>query len=163
MLDRYNKRITLDQIRQAFKWTRDIRLPTLATFILGLPGETVESMEVTRRFALEIEPTYCSFNAASPRMATELRRQMVSNGLVPDELGGALDSSRSMPIFSTPELSAEQVARFRRYAIRSFYLRPFYLARRILAIRSWEELSNQITNGLSIACQSLPLPRLFSF
>ena len=157
MLDRYDKRVTLDQIRQAFGWARNLRLPTLATFVLGLPGETAESMEVTRRLALEIEPTYCSFNAASPRMATALRRQMISSGLVSDEFGGSLDSSRSMPAFSTPELSAEQVARFRRYAIRSFYLRPSYLARRILAIRSWEELSNQITNGLSLVRQSLPL------
>ena len=34
------------------------------------------------RLALEIDPTFCSFNAASPRMATELRHDMVAAGLI---------------------------------------------------------------------------------
>lgn len=154
MLDRYRKNTTTEQIRQAFGWVKKLKLSTLATFVLGLPGETAASMEQTRRLALEIEPTYCSFNAASPRMASELRSQMVADGLVVDQLGATLDSSRSMPSFSTSSLSAEQVSKFRQYAIRSFYLRPSYLLRRTLAIRSWVELKNQVSNGISVVLQS---------
>jgi anaerobic magnesium-protoporphyrin IX monomethyl ester cyclase len=38
MLDRYQKNITLEEIRRAFAWARQLDLSTLATFVLGLPG-----------------------------------------------------------------------------------------------------------------------------
>lgn len=157
ILDRYDKGVTIEQIRRAFGWARELDLTTLATFVLGLPGETHESMEQTLQLALEIEPTYCSFNAASPRMATDLRHEMISDGLIQDQLGVALDSSRSLPVFSTKELTAREVAEFRQRAIRRFYMRPSYLLRRAARIRSWEELQNHIGNGLSVTWQALQL------
>ena len=157
ILDRYEKGVTIEQIRRAFGWARELDLTTLATFVLGLPGETQESMEQTLQLALEREPTYCSFNAASPRMATDLRHEMIADGLIPDRLGVALDSSRSLPVFSTRELTAREVAEFRQRAIRRFYMRPSYLLRRAARIRSWEELQNHIGNGLSVTWQALQL------
>lgn len=159
MLDRYSKRTTLEEIRRAFTWCRQLDLDTLATFVLGLPGETHGSLQATLDLALEIEPTFCSFNAASPRMGTELRHEMVETGIIEDRLDAVLDSSRSLPVFSTKELSAEEVARFRQHAIRRFYLRPSYLARRLKRVGSWVQLQNYLGNGLSLAWQSIQSAR----
>lgn len=159
MLDRYGKGITLEETRRAFRWARELGLSTLATFVLGLPGETRESLQETLDLALEIEPTFCSFNAASPRMGTELRHTMLEAGLIADDPGAVLDSSRSLPAFSTPELSAQEVQRFRQHAIRRFYLRPSYVARRLRRLGSWIELQNHLANGWSLAWQSLQSAR----
>jgi anaerobic magnesium-protoporphyrin IX monomethyl ester cyclase len=159
MLDRYSKRTSLEEIRRAFAWCRQLGLDTLATFVLGLPGETRESLQATLDLALEIEPTFCSFNAASPRMGTELRHEMVDAGMIEDRLDAVLDSSRSLPVFSTPELDAEEVASFRQHAIRRFYLRPSYVARRIKRVGSWVQLQNYLGNGLSLAWQSIQSAR----
>ena len=160
MLDRYKKDVTLEEIRRAFRWARQLDLSTLATFVLGLPGETLESMEQTLELALEIEPTFCSFNVASPRMGTDLRHDMLSDGLIHDEQLSILDSSRSDPVFSTPQLSAPELKAFRQHAIRRFYLRPSYLARRLKRLRSWDELQNHLGNGVSLIWQSLQRHRV---
>ncbi|HZN55853.1 MAG TPA: B12-binding domain-containing radical SAM protein [Candidatus Polarisedimenticolaceae bacterium] len=155
ILDRYDKGTTLEEIRRAFGWARELELDTLATFVLGLPGDTPETMQQTLDLALEIEPTFCSFNAASPRMGTGLRHEMIEAGIIEDRDEAILDSSRSLPVFSTDQLAAADVERFRRRAIRSFYLRPSYLARRLRRVASLVELQNHLGNGLSLAWQSL--------
>jgi len=155
ILDRYEKGTKLAEIRQAFAWARELDITTLATFVLGLPGETLETMQQTLDLALEIEPTFCSFNAASPRMGTELRHELLDAGVIQDVDDARLDSSRSLPVFSTEQLAAAEVEAFRRKAIRSFYLRPSYLARRLRRVGSFVELQNHLGNGLSLAWQSL--------
>jgi radical SAM superfamily enzyme YgiQ (UPF0313 family) len=157
--DRYGKSISLEQVRRAFRWAAALDLPTLATFVLGLPGETRETLEQTLELALEIDPTYCSFNVASPRMGTRLRREMIAQGLIVDDDHTILDSSRSVPVFSTPELSAEEVLAFQKRAIRRFYLRPSYIARRVKRLGSWIELQNHLGNGISLAWQALQSAR----
>jgi len=159
MLDRYDKGTTIEEIRQAFRWARELDLATLATFVLGLPGETLETLQQTLDLALEIEPTFCSFNAASPRMGTELRHDMIESGMIADEDAQILDSSRSLPVFSTRELSAEEVQRFRQKAIRSFYLRPSYIAKRVRRMGSVVELQNHLGNGISLLWQTLKSAR----
>jgi len=155
ILDRYEKGTTIEQIRRTFGWARELSLDTLATFVLGLPGDTHESMQQTLDLALEIEPTFCSFNAASPRMGTGLRHDLIEAGVIEDRDEEILDSSRSLPVFSTDQLAAQEVESFRRKAIRSFYMRPSYLARRLRRVGSLVELQNHLENGLSLAWQSL--------
>jgi len=155
ILDRYDKGTTIEEIRRTFGWARELELDTLATCVLGLPGDTPETMQQTLDLALEIEPTFCSFNAASPRMGTGLRHEMIEAGIIEDRDEAILDSSRSLPVFSTDQLAASEVERFRRRAIRSFYLRPSYLARRLRRVASLVELQNHLGNGLSLAWQSL--------
>ncbi|MCZ6600620.1 MAG: B12-binding domain-containing radical SAM protein [Acidobacteria bacterium] len=159
ILDRYEKGITLEQIHNTFGWAREKNISTLATFVLGLPGETRADLQKTLDLALAIEPTFCSFNVASPRMGTELRRQMLADGLIRDEEGAVLDSSRSQPAFSTGQLSATDLQRFRQFAIRRFYLRPSYLLQRLRRISSLVELQNYASNGLSLIWQSIQSAR----
>ena len=88
-------------------------------------------------------------------MGTELRHEMIEAGVIQDSDGAVLDSSRSLPVFSTEQLAAHEVEAFRRKAIRSFYLRPSYLMRRLRRLGSFVELQNHLGNGLSLAWQSL--------
>jgi tRNA A37 methylthiotransferase MiaB len=159
ILDRYEKGITVEEIRRVFRWAKELNLSTLATFVLGLPGETRENLQETLDLALEIEPTFCSFNVASPRMGTELRHEMLDEGLIEDADDAVLDSSRSLPAFSTDQLSASELQSFRQHAIRRFYLRPSYLAQRLRRIGSLVELQNHLGNGLSLAWQSIQSAR----
>lgn len=160
ILDRYEKGITLEQIHDTFRWAHELNISTLATFVLGLPGETREDLQKTLDLALTIEPTFCSFNVASPRMGTELRRQMLADGLIKDDEEGAiLDSSRSQPAFSTGQLAAAELQRFRQIAIRKFYLRPSYLLQRLRRISSLVEFQNYASNGLSLIWQSIQSAR----
>ena len=116
-------------------------------------------MQKTLDLALEIEPPFCSFTMASPRQGSQFRRDMIEAGMIQDVEEAVLASSRSLPVFSTPELSAEEVYAFRQRAIRKFYLRPSYILRRIRRVASWTEFQNYLGNGLSLAWQSIQSSR----
>jgi len=63
------KNITKDKARKAFAMTRALGVSTSASFIIGLPGDTRETVQETINFAKELNPDYAIFYAASPTPA----------------------------------------------------------------------------------------------
>ena len=57
MLDLMRKDITVDQIRDAFRWCRDSGIKTIASTIIGVPGETEADLRQTNELLEEIKPT----------------------------------------------------------------------------------------------------------
>jgi hopanoid biosynthesis associated radical SAM protein HpnJ len=71
------------RIEVAKRFTRDcheLGIKIHGTFILGLPGETRETIEETIRFATEINPHTLQVSLAAPYPGTFLHRQAVENG-----------------------------------------------------------------------------------
>ena len=71
------------RIEVAKRFSRDCRelgITIHGTFILGLPGETKETIEETVRFALEVNPHTLQVSLAAPYPGTELYAQAVENG-----------------------------------------------------------------------------------
>jgi hopanoid biosynthesis associated radical SAM protein HpnJ len=58
----------------------DLGIKIHGTFILGLPGETRETIEETIRFAVEVNPHTLQVSLAAPYPGTYLHRQAVENG-----------------------------------------------------------------------------------
>lgn len=84
ILERLRKGITIKQVRQAFKLTKDTGIETLAYFIIGSPGETVEDILHTIDFAKELKPDYCHFAVMTPYPATPLYNEGLREGLYND-------------------------------------------------------------------------------
>ena len=148
MLDRYAKGITLDEIRQAFRLCRSAGIETLAYFIVGLPGETRESARETIDLAKKLAPAYVSFDIATPDFGTQLLREARHTGLVPESLD-SFDST-GYPVIEIGALSKEEVWKLRNRAHMSFYLRPGYIIRRLLQVRSLSELRALASMGLRL-------------
>ncbi|MBU2473078.1 B12-binding domain-containing radical SAM protein, partial [Patescibacteria group bacterium] len=72
LLDRIKKNITLDQVRQAIKWSNELGIDTRGSFMLALPGETPEKAMKTIKFACDIDVTYAQFLPTHPDWGTEL-------------------------------------------------------------------------------------------
>jgi radical SAM superfamily enzyme YgiQ (UPF0313 family) len=72
MLDRIHKQITLSQVRQAVAWARDAGIAIKGYFMLGLPGDTEETMEATIRFAEELDLDEAMFSLTTPFPGTGL-------------------------------------------------------------------------------------------
>jgi len=71
MLDRINKRVTLDRIRQAVADCKAVGMDVFGSFILGLPGETMDTLMDSHRFASELQIKY-GYHFLSPFPGTEL-------------------------------------------------------------------------------------------
>jgi len=80
ILDIVKKKITLDKIRESVKMAKDAGVNVLASFILGLPGETRETMLQTMEFAQELD-TYYGFHVLAPFPGTEVREKADEYGL----------------------------------------------------------------------------------
>ena len=80
MLVTINKNESLDQIRQAFKNAKQVGMETVGFFIIGLPGDTEESIEQTIRFAIELDPLVANFSMMTPYPGTMAYEQIMNGG-----------------------------------------------------------------------------------
>lgn len=150
MLDRMKKGTTPGQAFAAVRAAREAGIPVLAQFILGIPGETPDSLRRTIDHAIDLNPDYAQFYCATPMPGTELWEQAVREGFLVSS-----DFSRfefNVANLSTPWLSAEDLRRWRRRAYQRFYLRPRTLTammRRVRPgqIRLWISQFQEILRG----------------
>jgi len=74
------KQVTKEKVRKAFKMTKEVGISTSASFIIGLPGDTKETVRQTIEFAKELNPNFAIFYAAIPYPGTELARIVEERG-----------------------------------------------------------------------------------
>jgi anaerobic magnesium-protoporphyrin IX monomethyl ester cyclase len=149
LLRKYRKGITKEQVRNAFHTCAVRGVRTVATFILGLPEDTEDTMRETVAFARELDCDFASFNIAVPRMGTPLRQEAIRDGLISADLM-TMDQTGSSIAMPTKHLSRDQLKKFRNEAIRDFYLRPRYLWRRLRGVSSWYELREHLSEGWAL-------------
>jgi hopanoid biosynthesis associated radical SAM protein HpnJ len=129
ILNNVRKGIRLDRAREFTRNAKDLGITIHGTFIMGLPGETRETIDETVRFALEIDPHTLQVSLAAPYPGTELYRQAQAQGWLRDEdlvdAGGVQASVLGYPHLARTEIF-DSVERF----YRRFYFRP----RKIFAI-----------------------------
>ena len=80
ILDIIKKKTDLQKIRHAVALTKEVGIDVLASFILGLPGETKETLKITTEFAKELD-TYYGFHILAPFPGTEVREKAEELGL----------------------------------------------------------------------------------
>jgi len=61
VLENLKKGYTVEHIVNAFKWCRELNIPTFGFFMVGLPGETDEDVQMTLDLQKQIRPNYLSY------------------------------------------------------------------------------------------------------
>ena len=123
-----HKGFTTKDIQRAFAVCREAGIITVGTAIVGLPGESEADVRKSIEFVRDLDPDYLSLHTAVPRSGTRLRKNMVEDGVVSEELE-IMDQSGADQGVSSDTLSAEQIKRLHRMFTLRFYLRPRYLLR----------------------------------
>jgi len=80
ILHNIKKGMRVDVARRFTKDCHELGITIHGTFILGLPGESRETIEETIQFAADINPHTIQVSLAAPYPGTELYRQAVENG-----------------------------------------------------------------------------------
>ncbi|MFC1685673.1 B12-binding domain-containing radical SAM protein [Nanoarchaeota archaeon] len=87
MLKVIKKKETKDEIRNAVKILKDEGVPITTSYVLGLPGDTHETLQQTLDFAKELNTEQMKFMLLTPVPGTEAYRMAVEKGLLdPDDL-----------------------------------------------------------------------------
>jgi len=136
-LNSLRKGITLDQTRKAVREAKKAGLTVHTPFIFGIPGETFEEGLLTIDFACEISPDLASFHALTPFPGTELHENVEQYGTLAEDLTSYTYQGAA---FVPHTMTREEIGRLRQIAYRRFYSRPGYLVRRLMNVRSAQEL-----------------------
>jgi hopanoid biosynthesis associated radical SAM protein HpnJ len=120
------------RVEFARRFTRDcheLGILVHGTFILGLPGETRETIQETLRFAKEINPHTIQVSLAAPYPGTYLYRQAKQNGWLAAEDSELLtEQGTQIAPLSFPHLSHGEIFASVEEFYRRFYLRPAKIA-----------------------------------
>jgi len=72
ILSSLSKNTTLEQAEQAVKYSKEMKLKVIGYFIIGAPGETLETIEKTINFAISLGVDYAQFSIATALPGSEL-------------------------------------------------------------------------------------------
>ena len=125
MLDFIKKGITIEQVLKAFKILKEVGLNTVATFILGIPGETKELIMRTIKFAKKLKPTFAQFTIFTPYPGTEAFDMALREGWLITRDWSKFDTLT--PVMKLPGLSPKDLRMLLSRAYLSFYLNPSYI------------------------------------
>ena len=129
ILNNIKKGMRIDIARHFTKDCHELGITIHGTFILGLPGETKETIEETIRFAAEINPHTIQVSLAAPYPGTYLHREAMENGWL-DAAHAELIDERGVQIapLHYPHLSHTEIFQ----SLETFYKR-FYFRRKKIA------------------------------
>lgn len=140
ILDAIKKGITVEQVRQAIRLTRKVGFQIAGHFVLGLPGESLESLRMTYKFACSLDLDYAQFYCASPWPGSEFYTMAVKEGWLASTNWDEYEQDHS--VVNYPGLKAAEITAFRDWATRRFYLRPRIIWRTMKRIKSPDEFLN---------------------
>jgi hopanoid biosynthesis associated radical SAM protein HpnJ len=125
ILNNIRKGIRVDIARRFTRDCHDLGVTIHGTFIVGLPGETPETLRETIRFAIETNPHTIQVSLAAPYPGTELYEQALRNNWL-DQSHAELVDDRGLQMapLHFPNLSHQQIFNALETMYRRFYFRP---------------------------------------
>ncbi|MDO8568206.1 MAG: radical SAM protein [Dehalococcoidales bacterium] len=153
VLNTLDKGITLAQVEEAVRLTREARIEAIGYFMIGSPGESPETIRQTIRFAQKLKLDFAQFAVTTPFPRTRLHELYLQGGQsreIPWEsfiYAGA--GAQVTPVFESGELDRNSIQRWASQAHKDFYLRPSYVWQRLRGISSFGDVKVNV-KGLAM-------------
>ena len=145
VLNKMKKGITLKQSIQAVKWAKQVGMKARAFIIIGMPGETRKSINDTIKFVKKLKLDVVAFYAVMIYPGNELYDIVKREGkLVHEDYSQytSLIDVKDTKLHYVPEgLTEEYIKNSIKRAHKEFYLRPRYILRQLLSIRSLTDIN----------------------
>lgn len=132
ILNRINKGILLEQSLNALRMAKKAGLETIGFFMLGLPDETLETMNDTINFAIKLDPDYAKTTLLVPYPGTDIYNEWKSNGVIKSEDWSKYNDHSPSKVYNHPNLDWKTLEKYYNLFYRKFYLRTGYIARRFI-------------------------------
>ena len=123
ILNYYNKKVTLSQIRKAINLSVEMNIITWGNFIFGAPIETKEQLQETLDFSLSLPLDMAFYRHLSYQRGSPLWENAVSSNIINKNENYKLIGSSEKESF----LTDEEISDFCKKAFKKFYYRPTYL------------------------------------
>lgn len=153
ILERMNKGITTNQIRHVFRMLREYKIDGSASFMLAYPGETLEQIQNTIDFAIELDPSFVQFSVTCDFPKTQIYYDNLDRGKYEEDIWKRFiidPSPQFKPPYSTDSFNENQLQDILNYAYKKFYSRFGYIKKRLLAVRNSKQFAHQLKIGKDI-------------
>jgi radical SAM superfamily enzyme YgiQ (UPF0313 family) len=130
LLDAIGKGARVEQASRAAEMIKKAGLEAVGFFMLGLPGETIDTMEETIRFAVNLGLDYAKATILVPFPGTRIYDEFEKAGLIKTRDWSRYNFHDAREIYGHPTLSWDYLNRYYALFHRRFYLRYNYLMRR---------------------------------
>jgi len=149
ILHNIKKGLRTDVARQFTKDCHELGIVIHGTFILGLPGETEETIEETINYAKEIDPHTIQVSLAAPYPGTFLYKQATENGWFDNSNDLLTDGGNQIAQLSYPHLPATVIFD----KVEEFYKRFYFRPSKIWSIvsemlRDWNMMKRRLREGV---------------
>lgn len=129
-LDNMCKNTTIAKIENAFKIAHKLKIRTIASVALGMPGDTKEIMNKTVKFVHKLKPNYAIYSLATPYPGTKFYKEAFEKNLI--KIKDWSKYTLITPILETIDCSLNDMRKIQAKAFMKFYLRPHYIIRQFL-------------------------------
>ena len=131
ILHNIKKGMLIDVARRFTRDCHELGIKIHGTFILGLPGETKETIQQTIAFAKEINPHTLQVSLAAPYPGTFLHKQALENGWLDADHAELIDETGiQIAPLNYPHLSHSEIFD----SVEMFYRKFYFRAPKIAAI-----------------------------
>ena len=117
----YRKGITLDHVKNAVKILRELRIKTQGYFMVGAPGETIEEIKQTVKFAKNLDIDEATFSVTTPLPHTTLYEK--TKDLIEKDIT-EFDYYKTPVYRPIDGLNSDIIQYWKRRALLEFYLHP---------------------------------------
>lgn len=140
VLEKARKSTNVEMVTKAVKEIDKQNIEVWGYFIIGLPGETVETIKKTIDLSLKLPLSIAKFDIGAPYPGTEFYDYVIKNNLIKmnDENPEDFDQNASA-IVDYDNLSAEEIKKYTSKATLRFFLRPkiiFYILKKIVNLKT---------------------------
>ena len=159
VMDFLQKRVTFEQIKNAFRWTKMVGISTKGFFILGHPTETHESIQETINLILGLDVDVIGVTFFTVFPGSPIYSTIREYGLFDPDWDRT--DCYTIGNFIPNGFMAEELIRIRQQALKRFYFRPKYMLRQLLSVKSSFQLFKLILGGWKIL--SKRIANVYSF
>jgi hopanoid biosynthesis associated radical SAM protein HpnJ len=129
ILKNIKKGATVEQARTFMKNCKKAGIAVHGDFIVGLPGETKETIEETLKFAKELDCETIQVSIAHAFPGTELYDYVSRNNFLRTDVTMTDETGHQLPHIEYPDLSRAEMMEAVEYFYDSYYFRPRIVAR----------------------------------
>jgi radical SAM superfamily enzyme YgiQ (UPF0313 family) len=142
ILKRAHKGADPAKAERALNWARKAGIKNWGYFIIGLPGETEETIRQTIAFSKKLPLEIALFHIAAPYPGTPFFFEVVKNGWFrPGTRWEEVDMDRST-VLDYPNLRAERLEYWQKRAFREWAFRPRPIFTLLTSMNSWEGIKS---------------------
>jgi len=154
LLDRMKKNLQLEQVRQFFQDAKKAGILIHGCFLVGVPGETKESLQKTLSLAKELNPDTAQFFPIMVYPGTEAYNwAQEQNYLTTNDFRQwVTEDGLHNCVISRPGLTNKDLVEFCDNSRREFYLRPSYISKKIMmGLTNYHEFKRLVKGARSLS------------